>query len=56
MTGDAHDEEASLAAQIRGEQAEAELHRRHPFGRATNEPEEQYSGAPPAPACLKSRL
>ena len=45
MTGDVHDEEASLAAQIRGEQAEEELQRRHPFGRAMSEPEEQYAGA-----------
>ena len=51
MTGDAHDEEASLAAQIRGEQAEAELHRRHPFGRAMNEPEEPYAGAGLCSAC-----
>ena len=44
MTGDAHDEEASLAAQIRGEQAETELQRRHPFGLAMIEPEEQFAG------------
>ena len=45
MTGDQADEEASLAAQIRGEQAEEELQRRHPFGLATiTEPEEHPAG------------
>ena len=46
MTGDTADEETSLGAQIRGEQAEEELARRHPFGLATiTEPEEHHAGA-----------
>ena len=45
MTGDQSDEEASLGSQIRGEQAEEELQRRHPFGLATiSEPEEHHAG------------